>query len=88
MPADPFEEAYRAYLRSLKESLADVDVESVDLSRLQRATPTMLPSSHTVGTLWCMGHVGSAGCPTVGCFGTVGSVGSYYQEGSQRDTEQ
>jgi hypothetical protein len=32
-------DAYRAYLRSLKESLGEIDVEAIDLSKPQTLTP-------------------------------------------------
>lgn len=35
-------DAYRAYLRSLKESLAKIDIEAIDLSKAQATKPPSL----------------------------------------------
>lgn len=45
-------DAYRAYLRSLKESLAKVDVEAIDLSRPQAGKPPSLFTFFTIQTFY------------------------------------
>lgn len=71
----PYEVAYRAYLRAAKEHWANLDVEAVDLKSVANS-PMALPSSHTWGTLYCMGHIGTAG-GCVMCGGTIGTALCY-----------
>ena len=71
-------QAYKAYVQAMKDGMANLDVEAIDIPAGGAATPGLLPSCHCVGTFYCMGHVGCAG-GCVGCFGSVGTFACYAQ---------
>jgi hypothetical protein len=73
--ADVQAAAYRAYAQAMKEGMAKLDVEALDIPPGGESDPMMAMAmpSHCVGTLYCMGHFGCAG-GCVMCFGTVGTV--------------
>ncbi|MGH7102643.1 MAG: hypothetical protein ACREFJ_09620 [Acetobacteraceae bacterium] len=55
-------DAYRAYLRSLKESLAKVDIEAIDLSRPQAGKPPSLFTFFTIQTFYTWYTYHTYGC--------------------------
>jgi hypothetical protein len=71
--------AYRAYVQAMKEGLANLDLEAMEIP--SRAVPNAIPTN-CFGTVYCVGHVGCAG----GCVGTFGTVGTAYCYGASGAT--
>ncbi len=74
-----FEEAYRAYLRAVKQSWADVDVNEL-VEDLTANNNVMQGCGEAAFN--CLGSVGTAGTAgtiggTAGTFGTLGTIGCH-----------
>ncbi len=70
-PEDPFLAAYRAYLESVKQAWAEVDID--ELVRARKDTFQRYDcagSVSTIGTVWCL----ACGGGTLGTLGTIGTV--------------
>jgi hypothetical protein len=73
---EPFRAAYRAYLESMKQAWADVDIdEMVSAHHDLKFAYQSAGSVSTVGTVWCLACYPA----TLGTVGTLGTVASQPQ---------
>lgn len=60
-PGSPTEQAYRQYLRSVKDAWADLDVEALDLKASTTLPVVPLGCGGTLGTIFCFPTLAASG---------------------------
>lgn len=60
-PGSPTEQAYRQYLRSVKDAWADLDVEALDLKASTTSPVVPLGCGGTLGTIFCFPTLAGSG---------------------------